>query len=137
MHDHLDVYKQVVQRNDALSSPLRAFLQTLKNLMCHNCTFVLGINPLALADSSAANNFKHIYSDNPVFADMLGFRRNDLDAVLRSLRFSDNGGKPRGLHGEQVEHVLGVMHGSSTGTTSAAARPRCSTRRPACSFWTS
>jgi hypothetical protein len=109
MHDHLDVYKQVVQRNDALSSPLRAFLQTLKNLKCHNRTFVLGIIPLALADASAANNFKHLYSDNPVFADMLGFRRDDLDAVLRSLRFSDNGGKPRGLHGEQVEHVLGIM----------------------------
>ena len=110
LHDHLDVYKQVVQRNDALSSPLRAFLQTLKNLECHNRTFVTGITPLALADASAANNFKHIYTDNPVFADMLGFRRDDLDAVLRSLRFGDNGGKPKEmLHDEQVDHVLGVM----------------------------
>jgi hypothetical protein len=109
MHDHLDVYKQVVQRNDALSSPLRAFLQTLKNLMCHNRTFVLGITPLALADASAANNFLHIYADEPLFADMLGFRRDDLDAVLRSLRFSDNGGEPKRLHDEQVDHVLGVM----------------------------
>ena len=64
------------------SSPLRSFLETLKSLSGLEVrSFITGIMPLALADSSGYNVAKDI-THNPIFGSLVGFRKHDLQRAL-------------------------------------------------------
>lgn len=79
-----DQYDAIVRGQSGVrgSSPIRSFLETLKSLRGLEVrSFITGIMPLALADSSGYNIAKDI-THNQQFASLAGFRKRDLERAL-------------------------------------------------------
>jgi hypothetical protein len=83
--DNIDQYRAAIkgQSGVASSSVLRSFLQTLKLIGGGQemRSFITGIMPLALADSSGYNVARNL-TDSPRFASLVGFRKADLERGL-------------------------------------------------------
>jgi hypothetical protein len=79
-----DQYDAIVRGQSGVrgSSPIRSFLETLKSLRGLEVrSFITGIMPLALADSSGYNIATDITHDK-MFASLTGFRKRDLERAL-------------------------------------------------------
>jgi hypothetical protein len=76
--DNIDAYRV----GQSGVSVLRSFLQTLKAIGGNGMrSFITGIMPLALADSSGYNVARNL-TDSPRFASLVGFRERDLERGL-------------------------------------------------------